>query len=247
MIDTHCHLFKDDFENFEEILDKINEKKILCINNGCDIDSNNEVLNLYSKYKFLYPTIGFHPEAVLKLPINYLDFIEKNIDKVVAIGEIGLDYYYGKENKLKQIDLFKSQLSLAEKYHKPVIIHSRDAIQDTYDILSKYRVKGVIHAFSSSLEMANKFIKLGFKIGVGGIVTFKKCNLKDVIKEISIYDIVLETDSPFLAPEPVRGKKNTPLNLEYIAKYIADLKNISYEEVCRITKDTSSILFDLTK
>lgn len=246
MIDTHCHLFRSEFDNLDEIIKNINEENVLCINNGCDEESNLEVLNLYSKYKFLYPAIGFHPSEVLNLPKDYLNFIEKNINKVVAIGEIGLDYYYGKENKDEQIKLFKNQLDIAERYNKPVIVHSRDSIQDTYDILSKYNVKGVIHAFSGSIEMANRFIKLGFKIGVGGIVTFKKSNLKDVISNLSLDDIVLETDSPYLSPEPVRGKKNTPLNLIYIAEYIANLKKISIDEVLRITKDTSIRLFDLS-
>lgn len=246
MIDTHCHLFKSEFDNLDEIIKNINEENILCINNGCDEKSNLEVLNLYSIYKFLYPAIGVHPSEVLNLPKDYLNFIEKNINKVVAIGEIGLDYYYGKENKNEQIKLFKNQLDIAERYNKPVIVHSRDSIQDTYDILSKYNVKGVIHAFSGSIEMANRFIKLGFKIGVGGIVTFKKSNLKDVISNLSLEDIVLETDSPYLSPEPVRGKKNTPLNLIYIAEYIANLKKISIDEVLRITKDTSIRLFDLS-
>lgn len=246
MIDTHCHLFRSEFDNLDEIIKNINEENVLCINNGCDEESNLEVLNLYSKYKFLYPAIGFHPSEVLNLSKDYLNFIEKNINKVVAIGEIGLDYYYGKENKDEQIKLFKNQLDIAERYNKPVIVHSRDSIQDTYDILSKYNVKGVIHAFSGSIEMANRFIKLGFKIGVGGIVTFKKSNLKDVISNLSLDDIVLETDSPYLSPEPVRGKKNTPLNLIYIAEYIANLKKISIDEVLRITKDTSIRLFDLS-
>lgn len=246
MIDTHCHLFESEFDNLYDIIDKISEEKILCINNGCDEKTNLEVINLYSKYKFLYPAIGFHPSEVLKLPKDYLYFIEKNINKVVAIGEIGLDYYYDKENKDEQIELFKKQLDIAKKYNKPVIVHSRDSIQDTYDILSKYNVKGVIHAFSGSIEMAKNFINLGFKIGVGGVITFKKCNLKDVIREISLNDIVLETDSPYLSPEPVRGKKNTPLNLKYIAEYIANLKGISCEEVLKITSDTSNRLFDLS-
>ena len=116
---------------------------------------------------------------------------------------------------------------------------------DTYNILSKYKVKGVIHAFSGSLEMANMFIKLGFKLGFGGVVTFKKCNLKEVLKEIDLNNIVLETDSPYLSPEPVRGKQNSPLNLKYIAEFISNVKNVSYDEVCNITTSTSISLFDL--
>lgn len=245
MIDTHCHLFTSDYKELDSLLDNIKNVGIKCIVNGCDIVSNNEALELSSKYDFIYSAIGFHPSEVDNLPSNYINYLEENINNIVAIGEIGLDYYWVKGNKDKQIELFESQLKLAEKYNKPVIVHSRDAWNDTYNILSKYKVKGVIHAFSGSLEMANMFIKLGFKLGIGGVITFKKCNLKDVIKEISIEDIVLETDSPYLSPEPVRGKQNSPLNLKYIAEYISLVKDISYNDVCNITSSTASRIFDL--
>jgi len=245
MIDTHCHLFTSDYEDLDSLLNNIKNMGIKCIVNGCDIVSNNEALELSSKYDFIYSAIGFHPSEVDNLPSNYINYLEENINNIVAIGEIGLDYYWVKDNKNKQIELFESQLKLAEKYNKPVIVHSRDAWNDTYNILSKYKVRGVIHAFSGSLEMANMFIKLGFKLGIGGVITFKKCNLKDVIKEISIEDIVLETDSPYLSPEPVRGKQNSPLNLKYIAEYISLVKDISYNDVCNITSSTASRIFDL--
>jgi len=245
MIDTHCHLFTSDYEDLDSLLNNIKNMDIKCIVNGCDIVSNNEALELSSKYDFIYSAIGFHPSEVDNLLSNYINYLEENINNIVAIGEIGLDYYWVKDNKNKQIELFESQLKLAEKYNKPVIVHSRDAWNDTYNILSKYKVRGVIHAFSGSLEMANMFIKLGFKLGIGGVITFKKCNLKDVIKEISIEDIVLETDSPYLSPEPVRGKQNSPLNLKYIAEYISLVKDISYNDVCNITSSTASRIFDL--
>ena len=245
MIDTHCHLFTSDYEDLDSLLNNIKNMDIKCIVNGCDIVSNNEALELSSKYDFIYSAIGFHPSEVDNLLSNYINYLEENINNIVAIGEIGLDYYWVKDNKNKQIELFESQLKLAEKYNKPVIVHGRDAWNDTYNILSKYKVKGVIHAFSGSLEMANMFIKLGFKLGIGGVITFKKCNLKDVIKEISIEDIVLETDSPYLSPEPVRGKQNSPLNLKYIAEYISLVKDISYNDVCNITSSTASRIFDL--
>ena len=245
MIDTHCHLFKNEYDDFDGLLENIKKEGIKCIVNGCDILSNNEVLELSGKYGFIYSAIGFHPSEVDNVPDNYISYLEENIDSVIAIGEIGLDYYWVKDNKDMQIQLFEKQLKLAEKYNKPVIVHSRDAWLDTYNILSKYKVRGVIHAFSGSLEMANKFIKLGFKLGIGGVITFKKCNLKDVIKEIDIKDIVLETDSPYLSPEPVRGKQNSPLNLKYIVKFISNLKNYTFEEVCDITTCTAVTLFDL--
>lgn len=245
MIDTHCHLSYEDYDNLEDIIFEMKNNNISAILNGCDLKSNNEVLNLCQINDNLYSAIGFHPEEVDNIDKNYIKYIEENIDKVVAIGEIGLDYHYTKENKDKQIELFETQLKIAEKYNKPVIVHSRDAINDTYEILRKYNVKGSIHAFSGSLDMAKKFISLGFKLGIGGVLTFKNCNLKDVLKDISINDIVLETDSPYMSPEPVRGRKNSPLNLKYIAEFISKIKNISYEEVINITSYNASSLFDL--
>lgn len=245
MIDTHCHLLSDEFENLEELLKELEKNDIKCINNGCDKNSNDEVLSLSEKYNNLYSAIGFHPENIDSLIDNYRNYIEENIDNIVAIGEIGLDYHWRKDNKDAQIKLFEEQLKIAEKYNKPVIVHSRDAIKDTYDILKKYKVIGSIHAFSGSLEMAKNFINLGFKLGIGGVITFKNCNLKDVIKEIDINNIVLETDSPYMSPEPLRGRKNTPFNLKYIANFIADIKDLSIDEVYEITNLTATTLFDL--
>ena len=244
MIDTHCHLFKEDYDNLEELLNEMKDKNIKAIVNGCDLKSNIEALDL-SKNENIYAAIGFHPENIDDFKEEYLDFIVNNIDKIVAIGEIGLDYHWVSDNKEAQIKLFEEQLKIAEKYNKPVIVHSRDAIEDTYNMLKKYNVKGTSHAFSGSLEMANKFIKLGFKLGIGGVITFKNCRLKDVIKEIDLSNIVLETDSPYMSPEPVRGKKNSPLNLQYIVKFISEVKEISIEKVYEITNKEASLLFDL--
>ncbi len=243
MIDTHCHLSIEDYDNLDELIDKMNKNNILAINNGCNLKSNEEVLSL--KKSNVYKAIGFHPEEVDNIPNDYIEYIERNIDKIVAIGEIGLDYHYTKDTKAKQIEIFENQLKLAEKYNKPVIVHSRDAINDTYEILKKYKVVGSIHAFSGSLEMANKFIKLGFKLGIGGVITFKNCNLKDVVRGIDLKNILLETDSPYMTPVPFRGKKNSPLYLKYIANFIAEIKEISVEEVYKITSENASKLFDL--
>lgn len=245
MIDTHCHLLSSEYDNLEEVLNDIEKSNIKCIVNGCDMLSNIESLELSKKYDFVFSAIGFHPSEIDSIPDDYINYIENNIDNIVAIGEIGLDYYWTKENKDKQKEVFENQLMLAEKYNKPVIVHTRDAIMDTYNILKKYKVRGVIHSFSGSIEMAKKFINLGFKLGIGGVITFKNCNLKDVIKELDISNIVLETDSPYLSPEPVRGKKNSPLNLKYIAEFISNLKDISYDNVCNITSNTATSLFDL--
>lgn len=245
LIDTHCHLLKEDYDDLDDLIIKMHEEDIVAIVNGCDYDSNEEVLGLSKKYDNVYTAIGYHPSEVENVKNNYIKYLEKNIEQIVAIGEIGLDYYWIKDNKEKQIELFRNQLQLAEKYNKPVIIHSREATMDIYNILKEYNLKGIIHAFSGSYETAINYIKLGYKIGIGGIVTFKNSNLKDVVSKLDIRDIVLETDSPYLTPEPNRGKRNSPLNLKYIAEEVSKIKNLPYKEVAKITSKTASSLFDL--
>ncbi len=245
MIDTHCHLYKEYYDNLNELIIELKEKNITIINNGCNKESNNEVLELSKKYNNVYAAIGYHPEDIDVIKDTNLEELESNINNVVAIGEIGLDYHYRSDNKKEQIALFEKELTLATKYNKPVIIHNRDATEDTYSILKKYKLKGSIHAFSGSYEMAVNYIKLGYKIGIGGVLTFKNSRLKDIIKQLDIHDIVLETDSPYLSPEPERGKINTPLKLKYVVELISEIKNISCEEVCNITSATSRELFDL--
>ena len=165
----------------------------------------------------------------------------------VAIGEIGLDYYWRKDNKEKQRDLFQKQLDLAVKHQMPVIIHCRDAIQELYDILSQYKgkVKGVIHCFSGSYEMARAFIELGFVLGIGGVLTFKNSKLYQVVEKIPLSSIVLETDSPYLTPEPHRGEMNESKYIPLIAEKIAQIKGISLSEVEKITTDNAKRVFDL--
>lgn len=245
LIDTHCHLFKEDYENVDEIVLEMKRNNIYGIVNGYDNNSNKESLELSKKYNNIYSAIGYHPGETDNIPDDYLEILEKNINDIVAIGEIGLDYYWRKDNKEKQIEIFRNQLSFAEKHHLPVIIHNREATQHIYDILKEYNLTGIMHAFSGSYEMAMNFINLGYKLGIGGVVTFKNSNLKDVVRRISLDDIVLETDSPYLSPEPKRGKQNSPLNLKFIAEFIAEIKGISYEEVGNITSQNAIRLFDL--
>ena len=165
--------------------------------------------------------------------------------KIVAIGEIGLDYHYDNTDRRKQRYHFIKQLELAEKYKLPVIIHSRDSIQDTYNILKEYKVKGVMHCFSGSLEMAREFVKLGYFISVGGIITFKNAkNIINVINNIDLSYILLETDSPYLSPEPYRGKKNEPKNIPIIASKIAEIRGVSLETIRDVTSGNACGLFD---
>lgn len=249
MIDTHCHISRKYYDNIPELIDKIENSLVdRIITNGCDNESNLEVLELVSKYDIIYGAIGLHPTELSDSLDCDLMWLEKHIndDKIVAIGEIGLDYHYEGYDRVKQIYAFRKQLELAQKYNKPVIIHSRDAIEDTYKILSEYNIRGVIHSFSSSLEMAKKFIKLGFLIGVGGVVTFKNAKtIVNVIEGIDLKYILLETDAPYLSPEPYRGKKNDSSNIPIIASRIADIKNVSLLEVGKITTLNACRLFDL--
>ena len=245
LIDTHCHLSKKEYDNLDEIIKEMNGIVII---SGCDMESNKEVLEIIDKYSNVYGTLGIHPEEIDNINESDYGFIEKNINnpKIVGIGEIGLDYYWRKDNIEKQKEALIKQLDIALKYNKPIVIHSRDSIQDTYDILSKYKLKGIIHCFSSSLEMAREFIKLGYKIGVGGIVTFKNSKkLRDVVLNIDLNNILLETDSPYLSPEPYRGKQNKPSNVEIVAETIGQIKNISKEKVIKTTGENAKDLFDL--
>ena len=242
VIDTHCHL--DEYDN----LDSITDFDGYMITSGCDQKSNEKVLEIVNSYDNVYGTLGIHPENVDSVKVEDVHFIEDNLNnqKIVAIGEIGLDYHYGSDNKEKQQVLFKKQLDLATKYHLPVVIHTRDAVNDTYNILKDYNLKGTIHCFSSSLEMAENFIKLGYKIGVGGVVTFKNAKkLQDIVQKINLEHILIETDSPYLSPEPLRGKKNEPINVKYVAEKIAELKQISLETVINITTNNALELFDI--
>lgn len=246
LIDTHCHLYKEYYGDIDNIIKLSKENNVMdYINNGCDAKSNIEVLESVEKYSSVYGALGIHPENVSNYTLDDIKFIEDNLSnpKIVAIGEIGLDYHYSKENKDEQIKLLELQLELAEKYDIPVIIHSREATEDTINTLKKYNVKGVIHSFSGSLETARIYIKMGYLLGINGVITFKNCNLKDTLKEIPIENIVLETDSPYLTPVPFRGKQNNPSHILDIAKFIGEIYDLSLEEVAKVTTDNVKKLY----
>lgn len=247
-IDTHCHVFSEYYDNIEGIVKKCKEKGVTkIIVSGCDMKSNMEVLELINKYDIIYGTIGFHPTELDDFKDEYFDFLINNINnkKIVGIGEIGLDYHYENTDKEKQKEIFNRQLEISEKFNKPVIIHSRDSIGETYNILSKYNLRGSIHCFNGSLEMAKLFIKLGYKLGVGGIITFKNAkNIKEVVRNIDLSYILLETDSPYLSPEPYRGNKNDPSNIPVIAECIASIKDVTNVDVARVTTSNAEGIFD---
>lgn len=246
MIDTHCHVLSEYYNNIEEVIKKMEDNIIIV--SGTNDKDNQEVIDLCNKYKNVYGTIGIHPTEIDNITENSYQIIIDNINnkKIVGIGEIGLDYYWNKEDKEKQKAVFIKQLDIARKYNKAVVIHSREAIGDVYEILKNYPdLKKDIHCFTGSIEMANNFIKIGCKLGIGGVLTFKNSKLKEVIKEIPIQAILLETDSPFLTPEPLRGKKNEPYNVIYVANKIAEIKGISQAEVLKQTTFNAINQFDL--
>ena len=245
--DTHCHLYDEYYSNIDEVLNRAKEAGVTkCITDATNYSNSLEMLDLKHKYNNVYITLGVHPEEVDKDELDkVIELIRNTKDSIIAIGEIGLDYYWTKDNKQKQIEVFEKQLALAEELNLPVVVHSRDATLDTITSLKKYNVKGVIHCFSGSLETAKEYIKMGYYIGVGGVITFKNANLKDVIKELPMERILLETDSPYLSPEPFRGQDNEPMRIVEIAKFIANLKGISLEEVSRITEENVYNLYKI--
>lgn len=251
MIDSHCHLDFEDFDNDrDDIIKTALEAGVFKIINPCShYQSNFKVVELSKKYDNYYFSIGLHPDEASKLKGNELNEIEKLIsnEKCVAIGEIGLDYHYDNFDKQKQKDLFIAQLEFAKKYNKPVIIHNRDSVLDIYDILKNYNLKGVIHCYSENIEWAKKFLDLGFYISFTGIITFKNVDpeLLEVVKFVPIDRILIETDAPFLAPVPFRGKLNKPEYVEYVALEIAELKGISFGEVVKVTDLNCKKLFNI--
>ena len=248
MIDTHCHIYDSEMENAEEIIIDAAENDIHMILNGTDPKSNREVLELASKHDNVHAALGyFHTFAddVTDEDITLLHHQLEN-GNVVAVGEIGLDYYHTKENRDAQINLFENMLELAEKHDLPVIVHSRKSMQDTFDILKEHDVAGSMHAYNGSAEMARQFVKMGFYIGVGGTVTHKNNKkTRKTVREIGIEGILLETDSPYMPPEEKRGEKNTPLNLACITGKIAEELDMSEEDVVEITTQNARGLFGI--
>ena len=247
MIDTHCHVYEEEMSNYKDIIEECDKQGISMIVNAVDINTSKDIINLSKTYKNVYAAIGLNYDTIDRVEEKDLIELEELIktEKIVAIGEIGLDYYWTKDNKEKQIKYFKAQLKLAKEYDLPVIVHARESVQDVYDILKEMDIhKGSMHCYSGSLEMAKEFIKLGFKIGIDGPITYKN-NKKgiEVVKNIDLKDLLIETDSPYLSPEPNRGKQNSPLNLKYIAEKIAVIKEISFDEVIENTTNNAKELY----
>jgi len=249
LIDTHCHIDSESYENKEEVIKNMGDN--ILVASAASPESIKEVIDLTQKYNNVYGTIGVHPEFADSYTNEDLKKIEEGLKnkKIIGIGEIGLDYHYGKENALSQKELFIKQIEIANKYNKTIVIHTRDASMDTYNIIKKYKkenIKLILHCYSGSLELAKEYIKLGAKLGIGGVLTFKnEKKLKEIVKELDLKNFVLETDSPYLTPEPHRGKKNEPANVKLVAQKIAEIKGFSVEEVVKITTENALLQFDL--
>lgn len=247
-IDTHCHLSIEDYDDIEQVvLENRKEGVSPIIISGCTKSSIIESLDYGERFFDVFVTIGYHPSEASIVNAQDLKNLEIQLKnpKVVGIGEIGLDYHYGKDDREEQIKLFEYQLSLAEKMNLPVVIHSRDATLDTIQILKKYSVCGVIHCFSGSLETAKEYIKMGFVLGIGGVVTFKNSKLGEIVSQIPLEKIVLETDSPYLTPTPHRGEKNSSKYIPFIASKISDCKQVPVAVVAKITTETAKSIFHL--
>lgn len=248
-IDTHCHLSIEDYDDIDEVINdnrKAGIDKIII--SGCTKESIVESLELSKSYDDVFVTIGYHPSEA-KITLNSdIVYLEKHLmdDKVVGIGEIGLDYHYGKEDIQLQKELFRKQMKLAEKYDLPVVIHSRDATLDTITILKEFpSVVGDIHCFSGSLETARQYINMGYYLGIGGVVTFTNSNLSAVVEKIGIDNVLFETDSPYLTPVPYRGKKNSSKYIPYICKRISEIFNLDEDFVSAKVLENTYKLFDL--
>ena len=248
IIDTHCHIYSSEMENAEEIIAEARKNDICVILNGIDVSSNREVLDLADKYDNVYAALGYFysvADEITDEDIFLLDGQLEN-DNVIAVGEIGLDYYYTKDNADKQKELFEKMLDLAQKHSLPVIVHSRKSMQDTFDILKKHDVIGSMHCYQGSAEMAQEFIKLGFYMGIGGPITHNNNKkIRKTVKKIGVNHIIVETDSPYLTPEEKRGEKNTPLNLKYIIRKLAEELDMTESQVMEITAENAKKLFKI--
>ena len=247
-IDTHCHISKEDYEDIDKVIKDAydNNVKYLVVS-GWDKNSIKESIEIANNHNNIYLSLGYHPSEARTTTdedLKELEEIIKNNKKVIAIGEIGLDYHWDKDNKEEQKELFRKQIEIAKRNNLPLVIHTRNAFQDTYDILKEANYKGVIHCFSGNEENAKMYTSIGFYIGIGGVITFKNTNLKETIKKVPIDRIVLETDAPYLTPTPYRGEKNESKYIPIIAQKIANQLDMSLEEIEIITTNNASNLFN---
>lgn len=253
IIDTHAHYDDEQFDiDREEILNRMQDNGIeLIVNVGADMETSEQTLKLTEQFPFVYGAVGVHPNSTMELDESKIERLKElaGMPKIVAIGEIGLDYYWDEPNRETQKRWFDRQMELAREVKLPMIIHSRDAAKDTLDMMKAAHagdISGVIHCYSYSVEMAREYLNMGFYLGIGGVVTFKNAKMiKEVVAYAPIESIVLETDCPYLAPEPNRGKRNSSLYLPSVVEEIARIKGLDAEEVIEITKTNALKLYRL--
>jgi len=251
LVDTHVHLnskkFKDDLP---QVISRAHEAGVeLMIVVGFDHETNLRAIELAEKYPFIYATVGFHPTDARHVKESDYEILIKQLqhEKVVGVGECGLDFYWDKEFIDKQIEVFRRQIELSIKFDKPLVIHMRDASEATYNVLSEYEnLKGIMHCYSGSAEMVEMYLKLGLHISLGGPVTFKNGRVpKEVAKIVPINKLLIETDSPYLSPHPFRGKTNEPARVKLVAEEIARLRDVSYTEIADKTAKNAYKLFNI--
>jgi TatD DNase family protein len=252
IFDTHAHYDDKRFDDDREVLLKtMKDNGVGLITNvGSTVKTWDKILDLTQRYSFVYGTIGIHPSITEELTDENLEGLKTYLDKekIVAVGEIGLDYYWDKEHHQLQKEMFIKQLEIAREYKLPAVIHSREAAADTYEIINQYakELTCMLHCFSYSKEQAIEYVKKGHYIGICGVVTFNNGKkLKEVVKEVPLTSILLETDAPYLSPEPKRGKRNDSTNLIYVAQAIAEIKGITVDEVIKQTYNNGRKFFAL--
>mgnify|MGYP000363365135 CR=1 FL=1 len=256
IFDTHAHYDDEAFDaDREALLASMPENGVgLIVDPGCDLDTSRRAVEIAEQYPHVYAAVGWHPENCAPYTRESLDTLRAwaKDPKVVAIGEIGLDYYWHKEEEEHQIQkkMFRAQLDIAREEKLPFMIHSREAAEDTLNIVREYMqggmYGGIIHCFSYSREIAAEYLKMGLYLGIGGVVTFKNAKkLKETVQYAPLSQLVLETDCPYMSPEPNRGKRNSSLNLPYVAQAIAELKGITAEEVIDVTRQNAEKLLGI--
>lgn len=250
IFDSHAHYNDEKFKNVDKTINHIIENNVTkVINISHDIESLKECFELTEKYDIFYMSSGIHPCHSYDLKNDYLDIVKDYAlkEKNKAIGEIGLDYFYDDTDKEKQMKAFCEQLSLAEELNLPVIIHCRDAYEDTINILKKYNTIGVVHCFSGDKHILKQFLDIGYYISFTGVVTFKNAKqAQENLSFVPLDKLLIETDCPYMSPEPVRGSVNDSSNIKYIAKKYSEIKNISYEDILKITYDNACRLFKIS-
>ncbi|GGI43324.1 TatD family hydrolase [Mammaliicoccus stepanovicii] len=253
LIDTHVHLNADQYDDdLQEVIDRALEEGIdRMFVVGFDTKTIERTMKLIDQYDFIYGIIGWHPVDAIDCTNERLEWIEKLSahPKIIGIGEMGLDYHWDKSPKDVQKEVFRKQIALAKRVQLPIIIHNREATQDCVDILREEdasEVGGIMHSFSGSPEIADEILKMNFYVSLGGPVTFKNAKQpKEVAKHVPIDRLLVETDAPFLSPHPYRGKRNEPARVKLVAEEIAELRGMTYEEVCKVTTENAERLFKI--